>query len=181
MPLKVARAGILKFSSPFEPVGIAPSAQTPLILLMNRSCKFAIFPYFFGIYVNIIRPTKCTAFCSHLPKKRRIAQSPPVVILEIRRAVEDSDGTVFKRHPDMPIVNRLSLYDLMQNIHANTPYSNSWLVWQPFSFSLNADVATRPWRTPRLACRRSRAVMRPGVWKISCPASRRFCRPSTER
>ena len=103
----------------FESVGIAPSAQTPLILLMNRSCKFAILPYFFGIYVNIIRPTKCTAFCSHLSKKRRIAQSPPVVILEIRRAVEDSDCTVFKRHPDMPIVNRLSLYDLMQNIHAD--------------------------------------------------------------
>ena len=58
---------------------------------------------------------------------------------------------------------------------------NSWLVWQPFSFSLNADVATRPWRTPRLACRLSRTVMHPGVWKISCPASRRFCRPSTEQ
>ena len=28
-------------------------------------------------------------------------------------------------------------------------------------------VATRPWRTPRLACRRSRAVMRPGVWERS--------------
>jgi len=98
---------------------------------MNRSCKFAIFPYFFGIYVNIIRPTKCTAFCSHLSKKRRIAQSPPVVILEIRRAVEDSDCTVFKRHPDMPIVNRLSLYNLMQNTHASTPYST-----QGFNFEI---------------------------------------------
>ena len=45
----------------------------------------------------------------------------------------------------------------------------------------SADVATRPWRTPRLACRLSRTVMHPGVWKISCPASRRFCRPSTEQ
>ena len=61
-----------------------------------------------------------------------------------------------------------------------------------------ADVATRPWRTPhsarrdvspllgvwrspRLACRRSRATLRQGVWKRSCPASRRICSPSTEQ
>ena len=31
------------------------------------------------------------------------------------------------------------------------------------------------------ACRRSRATLRPGVWKRSCPASRRFARPSTEQ
>ena len=29
------------------------------------------------------------------------------------------------------------------------------------------DVATRPWRTPRLACRRSQATLHPGVWKRS--------------
>ena len=40
-----------------------------------------------------------------------------------------------------------------------------------------ADVATRPWRTPRFACRRSRAVERPGVWKRSSSTSRRFCPP----
>ena len=30
-----------------------------------------------------------------------------------------------------------------------------------------ADVATRPWQTPRLACRRSRAIERPGVCQRS--------------
>ena len=33
----------------------------------------------------------------------------------------------------------------------------------------SADVATRPWQTPRIACRRSQTITHLGVWKRSMP------------
>ena len=65
---------------------------------------------------------------------------------------------------------RIPLYFLKSAVSHEAKYTR---LRTSFSFAAGAaredmsDVATRPWRTPRFACRRSRTVMRQGVWKRS--------------
>ncbi len=91
-----------------------------IILFLIRFRQLAILPNFFGIDVDVVWPAKSTAFRLNLSEEDGVAQLAPIVFLEIRRAVKDADRAVLKRHLDKPIVHRLSLYDLVQDFHADT-------------------------------------------------------------
>ena len=83
-----------------------------------------VLPNGFGRYINVFRPTECSAFCTYLTEESRRTQFFPIWILDQIRTVENPFYAIVENDLHMHPVQRSSIYHRMKFVHVAFPFIN---------------------------------------------------------